>query len=216
LLAAPFRGVINCHHSLLPAYRGPQPVYWAIRNGETRTGVSVNVMTERIDEGTLLAQVAVQIFPTDTGGSVLAKLNEAASPLVADVVSQIARGETRSVNSMVDRASYFGGRTIDDVQIDWHRTSIEILNQLRAVRPWNGLECSVNGVPLLVRRAEAVACRPGRAGGVVSIKRRGLTVRTRDGGILLTDFSVRPLHGRTGQCGAILLLQLSQILSLTD
>lgn len=216
LLAAPRWGVINCHHSLLPAYRGPQPVFWAIRNGEARTGVSVHVMTEAIDKGTLLAQVAVPIGPDDTAGSLIAKLGAAAAPLVAGVVTQIGRGEATGVPSIVDEPSYFGGRKFDDVQIDWRRGSREILNQLHAVMPWDGLEGSITGLPVMIRDAQAVPCSRGRPGHIVSINRGQVTVRTGDGALVLTDFQIRPLHGWIGQCAAVLFLQLGQIFSVLE
>ncbi len=42
-------GVVNVHTSLLPRYRGPAPVLWAIRNGDPEIGVTVHRMDERFD-----------------------------------------------------------------------------------------------------------------------------------------------------------------------
>ena len=47
LLAVPHMGVINIHASLLPKYRGPAPIQWAIINGEKETGVT----TMFVDKG---------------------------------------------------------------------------------------------------------------------------------------------------------------------
>jgi methionyl-tRNA formyltransferase len=58
----PPRGCVNIHPSLLPAYRGPSPLFWQFRAGETRTGVSVHVVDHGADSGTLIAQQAVP-FP---------------------------------------------------------------------------------------------------------------------------------------------------------
>ncbi len=40
LLAAPHRGALNMHGSLLPKYRGRAPVNWAVIMGETETGAT--------------------------------------------------------------------------------------------------------------------------------------------------------------------------------
>ena len=48
-------GCINVHASLLPRYRGADPIRWAILNGEEKTGVSIMLMDEGIDSGPILA-----------------------------------------------------------------------------------------------------------------------------------------------------------------
>src|SRR5437870_431515 len=51
LLRMPPRGVLNAHGSLLPQYRGPCPWKWAILNGETKSGATVQRMGEELDRG---------------------------------------------------------------------------------------------------------------------------------------------------------------------
>jgi methionyl-tRNA formyltransferase len=58
----PPRGCVNIHPSLLPAYRGPAPLFWQFRAGETRTGVSLHVVDGGADTGSVIAQQAVP-FP---------------------------------------------------------------------------------------------------------------------------------------------------------
>jgi methionyl-tRNA formyltransferase len=58
----PPRGCVNLHPSLLPAYRGPAPLFWQFRAGETRTGVSLHAVDGGTDTGSLIAQQAVP-FP---------------------------------------------------------------------------------------------------------------------------------------------------------
>jgi methionyl-tRNA formyltransferase len=58
----PPRGCVNLHPSLLPAYRGPAPLFWQFRAGETRTGVSLHAVDGGTDTGSVIAQQAVP-FP---------------------------------------------------------------------------------------------------------------------------------------------------------
>ena len=46
---------INIHPSLLPKYRGSNPIFWQIKNGETQTGVTLHKVGEQIDAGDILA-----------------------------------------------------------------------------------------------------------------------------------------------------------------
>ena len=60
---------INAHPSLLPAYRGPNPYFWTIRNREQSSGVSFHLLDSGFDTGAILAQEEVKIYPSDTGKS---------------------------------------------------------------------------------------------------------------------------------------------------
>jgi methionyl-tRNA formyltransferase len=51
LLAMPRHGFLNVHPSLLPAYRGPAPLFWQWRNGETQTGVTVHWDGRKVRHG---------------------------------------------------------------------------------------------------------------------------------------------------------------------
>jgi folate-dependent phosphoribosylglycinamide formyltransferase PurN len=57
----PTLGSVNIHPSLLPQYRGPAPVFWALYNRETVTGVTFQQMTKSIDDGPILAQYPMAI-----------------------------------------------------------------------------------------------------------------------------------------------------------
>lgn len=56
LLRLPRLGCVNLHPSLLPAYRGPAPLFWQLRAGESNTGVTLHVMSGDIDAGDIIAQ----------------------------------------------------------------------------------------------------------------------------------------------------------------
>jgi methionyl-tRNA formyltransferase len=59
-------GCIGIHASLLPKYRGPAPITWAILKGETKTGVSVFRITDNLDSGPVLVQRETMIIPGET------------------------------------------------------------------------------------------------------------------------------------------------------
>lgn len=56
VLDIPRLGAINVHVSMLPRYRGPAPLLWAIRNGDPTGGITVHRMDEGFDTGNVLAQ----------------------------------------------------------------------------------------------------------------------------------------------------------------
>jgi len=79
-------GWLNVHPSLLPAYRGPEPVYWAIADGAVVTGISLHRAASKVDSGPVLAQARVPILPTDTAGTLTRRLVEAGMDLLPRAV----------------------------------------------------------------------------------------------------------------------------------
>ena len=60
-IAVPKHGIVNGHPSLLPRYRGPSPVAWAVRNGESEIGFTLHYMDAELDTGNVLAQVRIPL-----------------------------------------------------------------------------------------------------------------------------------------------------------
>ena len=58
----PTQRCLNLHPSLLPAYRGPDPVFWQLHNGEQHTGISLHIVTDSLDAGPVVSQAAID-FP---------------------------------------------------------------------------------------------------------------------------------------------------------
>jgi methionyl-tRNA formyltransferase len=70
----PKHGSLNLHFSLLPKYRGANPAEWAILLGETKTGITLMHMNEKLDGGDILAQEETLITDTDTRETLYEKL----------------------------------------------------------------------------------------------------------------------------------------------
>ena len=62
--------IINIHPSLLPKYKGLNPIQRALDNGDDVTGCTVHMVTEELDSGKILMQEEVDIIHHDTIESV--------------------------------------------------------------------------------------------------------------------------------------------------
>src|SRR5262249_59779668 len=74
VIAVPRRGAVNVHGGLLPAYRGPHVLHWAIINGEAETGATLHYVDAGIDISPVIAAERFPIEPEDDAASVRAKL----------------------------------------------------------------------------------------------------------------------------------------------
>jgi len=135
LLAVATRGALNMHGSLLPKYRGRAPVNWAIVRGETETGATLHYMTEKPDNGDIVAQSAVPILPDDTAKDVFDKVTVAAELTLHGVLPALIAGTAPRRPQDARKGGYFGGRKPEDGVIDWSKSAAEIHNLVRAVAP---------------------------------------------------------------------------------
>jgi len=90
-LRIPQHGFMNIHPSLLPQYRGPEPVYWVIADGADRSGITLHRAVAKVDAGPILAQAEVAVDPHDTSGTLTRRLVGAGLPLLgAALEAQLA------------------------------------------------------------------------------------------------------------------------------
>jgi methionyl-tRNA formyltransferase len=61
LLRLPRLGCLNVHPSLLPAHRGPDPLFWIFHDGDEMSGVTVHLMDEGFDSGPILVHEAIPL-----------------------------------------------------------------------------------------------------------------------------------------------------------
>ncbi len=166
LLAIPKQGALNMHGSLLPKYRGRVPVNWAIIRAETETGATLHYMTEKPDNGDIVAQQAVPILPNDTAHEVFQKVTVAAEIALNAVLPPLLAGKAQSVKQDLSKGAYFGGRKAEDGIINWSQSALEIHNLVRAVAPpYPGAMTQVMGKPMrilqtLVSKCTAVGKEP--------------------------------------------------------
>jgi methionyl-tRNA formyltransferase len=92
-LHIPRHGWLNIHPSLLPEYRGPEPVYWAIADGASDTGITLHRAVPKVDAGPILAQRSVPIAVTDTAGTLTRRLAAAGVELLPGAVEAMLRDE---------------------------------------------------------------------------------------------------------------------------
>jgi methionyl-tRNA formyltransferase len=93
VLAIPTLGVLNGHPSPLPRWRGPFPVAWAIREGDSELGLTYHLMDETFDTGPILAQGAAampKLYEWEALQPVVAGL---AQELMPKALERLARGE---------------------------------------------------------------------------------------------------------------------------
>ncbi|MFY9457327.1 MAG: methionyl-tRNA formyltransferase [Candidatus Spechtbacterales bacterium] len=138
ILGIPKYGALNVHPSLLPRWRGPSPIQYAILNGDKETGVTIMLMDEEIDHGDIVSSIRYQVSREETAGELSQKLAEIGADLLIDTIPKWVAGEIQPEAQDHKKASYSKILTKEDGHIDWAKSAEEIECQIRAFTPWPG------------------------------------------------------------------------------
>src|SRR3990167_7020947 len=88
-------GIVNSHFSLLPRWRGADPITFAILSGETETGVSLMLIDPKLDEGQLLAQEKLTLQPDVTGPKLTDKLVNLSNKILIEKLPLYIEGKIK-------------------------------------------------------------------------------------------------------------------------
>lgn len=170
-----FRSV-NVHFSLLPKYRGASPVAWAILNGEEKTGVTIFELNEKMDEGDILAQVEVPIFPHENAGDLERRLAVIGAELLMETLEK--RHQLRPIPQDHSQATY--APKIDKTlgQVDWSQESSAIDRLVRALTPSPGAFTYLQGELIKIYRGTPLEAAPlsSPPGEIIAISPQGILV----------------------------------------
>jgi len=155
VLDLPTHGCLNVHASLLPRWRGASPVPAAIRAGDPETGVTLMRMDIGMDTGPVLAHKATPISPSDTGGSLLARLAEIGALLLVETLPAYLAGTLEPVPQVEGRATYAPLLRKEDGRLNFSHPAEELERQVRAYDPWPGTFLEWDDRRLAVLRASA-------------------------------------------------------------
>lgn len=145
-LDIPKYGIINFHPSLLPLYRGPDPVSMPIICGEKETGVSIIAISEGMDEGDILAQEKYKLTGKETTPELEKKLAIMGVKMLKDLIPKYVSGKIIPKPQEHDRTTYTHLVKKEDARLCWDRHEAKGMEQMgRAFTPWPGIYSFWNG-----------------------------------------------------------------------
>lgn len=188
LLEFPKYKCINIHASLLPKLRGGAPIHWSIINGDSKTGITIMYMNEKMDEGDILYQEEVEILDTDNVETLHDKLSDLGSKMIIDFIPRLETGDFTPVKQNNEEATYGYNVTREDEHIDFNKTSREIFNQIRGLNPWPVAYTTLDGKVFKVYSSKISNSKvTGSVGEITNIYSDGIGVKTNDGEIIITE-----------------------------
>jgi len=129
--------IFNIHASLLPKYRGSQPLFWQLKNGETSSALSLCRMSESFDDGEIIIQKKFDIDGKDTFGILAGTVSQVVINIVDDFLNILYKKEKiLSASAQIGEATSAPKVETKDIIIEWEKmNSADIVNLTRACNP---------------------------------------------------------------------------------
>jgi len=196
VLDIPSIGPINIHPSLLPKYRGPSPIQWALWNGDVETGITFIRMNEKMDAGNILYQEPMVVDQADNVITLSERLSKRSAEILSGFLREIAlNGLGEGVPQDHAQATFTPILTKEMGKIDWTKGAKEILQQVRALIAWPTAYTFLDGLLLKIFEGVVKDDIPGAdavaPGTVLTSSKEGIHVSTGSGVFVIRELQLQ-------------------------
>jgi methionyl-tRNA formyltransferase len=176
-------GFFNIHPSLLPAYRGAEPIFWQIAHGIKESGASLFKMSSALDAGDIVDQAPFQIADNDNYAVVESNAIRTGIGLLRKLLDDLRenRGITLRPQPVPSKKPFYARKiTFRDEEIQWKQPADTIHNQIRALSPQTGAYTLLNGKRLKILESKKTTQKTTEKPGTLCIQGKKLVVATGD------------------------------------
>lgn len=175
--------IINLHPSLLPLYRGASPMQFTLLNGAEKTAATAMLIEKAMDSGDILIQREMDIDPSDDYFDLEDKLGKIGSEAIRDALLNFDQVYENRIVQDDEKATYCTKIDKEMGRIDWHRTSRQILDQIRALVGFPVSYFDYKGQSAKVHKA-SLGNLKGKPGEILAAnKKEKIVIGTGDGSI---------------------------------
>jgi methionyl-tRNA formyltransferase len=135
-------------------------------NGDSETGVSIQRMVKKMDAGDLVHFHTVTVNETETGGQLYTRLKFQAALAMNDLIVKLLNNQVTYTEQDESKVSFAPTLKKEDGLLRFKDKAVsQVLNLIRALDPWPGTYCFLNGKRLKVLAAEKYHANtaPGKA-----------------------------------------------------
>jgi methionyl-tRNA formyltransferase len=149
-------GIINSHFSILPEWRGADPITFAVLSGQKITGVSLMYLVEAMDEGPLQAYGEHPLANDTTTPVLTGQLILLSHALLTHELPRVFEGASKggAPQGITGRAvSYSRKLSKEDSLLDWTKPAVQLEREIRAFIEWPKSRANFNGLEVIVTKA---------------------------------------------------------------
>ncbi len=187
-------GIINSHFSLLPELRGADPISFSILEGKNKTGVSLMLLVEAMDEGPIIAVGMFDMDQTETTPSLTKELIQLSNVLLKENIPKYLNGMSEPVVQEVIqkkfdlKTSYTRKLTKQDGVIDWNKPAKQLAREVRAYLDWPKSKTKLGDIDVIITKAHIIeADNPKLKPGEIESMTNSLVIQTGDGKLCIDN-----------------------------
>ena len=184
VLDIPKFGTINLHASLLPEYRGANPIARAIADGRTKTGITTMLTSLGVDEGDILLTEEIDIDNDMTTSSLGETIAQKSPELLYKTIKGIFSNEITPKKQNHEKATFAAKFSKEDMLLNFENSAKDIHNLVRALD--GNAKIIVNNKTIKVIKtdfSEEKISEP--IGKVMKIEKTGVEISTGKGSLIL-------------------------------
>ena len=187
VLDIPKIATVNLHASLLPKYRGANPIQRCLYNGDKKTGITTMLTVLALDAGDICETCEINI--TDNMNDIELKeiISEKSPALLCSTLKGLYNKTLTPKKQEEEFVTFAAKFSKADGLIDWNRTAIEIHNQIRSMVDFPCAYTFFNNKMLKIIESkvinEHVDCECSK---ILSVSKDGIKVAAKNGCVLIT------------------------------
>ena len=188
VLDIPNIATINLHASLLPKYRGANPIQRAIYNGDEETGITTMITALELDAGDICLQEKIKITPDMTDKELMDIISDKAPFLMYPTLKQLYNKiltPKKQDDSLMTIAKKFKK---EDAVINWNNSAQSIHNHVRSMTTWPVACTKFEGKSIKILKTDVLNAQSNDIpGSIADITKDGIAVNTIDNIILIKE-----------------------------
>lgn len=189
VLDIPKYETINLHASLLPKYRGANPIQRAIINGDKETGICTMITELGLDCGDICQKLTIPIPETMNCEQLWEEIAQKSPQMIEDTLINLKRGTLKPQKQCENGLCMANKLTKEECRIDWTKQNTEIHNLVRGICRCPGAYFMFNNKIIKVIESEPIE-GSAKAGYVASFSKYGVDMGCGKG--LLRLIKVKP------------------------
>ena len=185
VLDIPKYETINLHASLLPKYRGANPIQRAIMNGDKETGICTMITELGLDCGDVCMKEVIQICNTTTCVDLYEEISEKSPELLEHTLIGLVEQTITPIKQCEEGVCFANKVDKEECLIDWQNDAESINNLIRGIYKFPCAYFIHNNK--IIKVLEAKVCNgTGKVGEIININKQGIEFACGSGSLLLT------------------------------
>lgn len=189
ILDIPRISTVNLHASLLPQYRGANPIQRAIYDGNEETGITTMLTVLALDAGDICMQEKIKITPDMTDAQLMQIISDKAPFIMYPTIKQLYNKVLSPKKQDESKVSIAKKFKKEDAVLDWSKSALQLHNHVRSMTTWPVACTTIDGKSVKILKTSVVEndSTNDEYGIISDVTKDGIFVKAGQGTVLIQE-----------------------------